>query len=254
MKNLILIALIAGAAAGGAVSLGTALVGGTDAPPARTASTVAPATTTDTSALTQRLAALEERINTLEIRPAALPNAPRTAMNGEAALELEEVRGELAQLRDLTRVLQRPPSDEVPFELHVQVESALDSIREQEERERQERREQAFNERLEQRLAEIKSELGLSGYQVDELRRIELETRAKRDALMRTARDSGDWGNLRETIRGQRDEQAQALTNLFGADLYGRYDELVGRGGLTGGRGDFGGGRGGGGGNGRRGN
>lgn len=214
----------------------------------RTASVDTAATgATDLTPIFDRLDEMEQRFENLSMQPATVAET-RSSVNGADALALAALRDEIEELKSANRLVAQATEKGVDMSFANQVEAVMELKEERERTERRERREQAMNERMEERLAMVKKELNLSGYQVDELRRIETESRTKRDELMTAARENDDWGNMRETMRTLRDEQETSLVDLFGQELYDQYDELVGRGGLTGGdRGGRGAQRGGGG-------
>ena len=150
---------------------------------------------------------------------------------------------ETEQVRELVTALAEPGAP-VPVNLQDSVSRALEDIREQEERERDEQRQQRAAERLEERLVRLQEDLGLEGYQVDELRVIFDDESTRRDALMQEVRDSGDWGGMRDTMTALREETQEALGLVLSAEQLEQYNESNSRGFGRGG-GFGGGGRGG---------
>jgi len=142
------------------------------------------------------------------------------------------------------------PSADSPDGLQTLVVDALDSIREEEERERERLREEAWESGLEARLAELTTELGLAPYQVDEMRVVFTSERTRRDELFTRARESGEWWSVRDSMRELRGETMDELANVLSADQLEKYQESGGGfgrgpGGPGGGPGGFGSRRGG---------
>lgn len=124
----------------------------------------------------------------------------------------------------------------------VLVASALDEIREQEDQERQAREHEQMLERTELRLTDLTEELGLTPYQVKELRPLLVAQEEKRMELFTAMREgTGDFSNVREQMRTIRDEHIQAVSVVLAPEQLEKYEDQGFRGGPGFGRGDFGG-------------
>ena len=158
---------------------------------------------------------------------------------------------EVEELKQLASVASNGDLGAVSGEYNA-VRSTLEQIREEEERAEAEARRERSLERIEQDLERLTEDLGLVGYQTDGMRNIMTDELDKRTALMTEARESGDFGAMRDGARDIRTEAQGQIEELLGSDLYAEYSESNnnGRGGGFGGGGG-GGGFGGGGGGGR---
>jgi hypothetical protein len=177
------------------------------------------------------------RIAALETRPA--PAAAMRAPVGDDGFQ-DEVRNWMASFED--------ESGQVPEAFVASVGDALDQIRDQEREERSQQMADAQAERLEERLGELKEKLGLSQYQVDEMRTVLTEQNLKRAELFAGGWENIDRGSMRETMQTMREETDTALATILTPDQLEGYEqsERENRGGFGG----FGGGRRGGGGGG----
>lgn len=151
------------------------------------------------------------------------------------------------------------------------VGQALDTIRAQEDAEREQKRKELQAQRIEDRVAKLQQELGLNSRQASDLRTALITADDKREALFASMRDMppggpGDGRDMREGFRAIREETHTALQATLTPEQFEAYkaseDSEFGRRGFDfgGGRppdggmpGGGGGNRGGGGGDGRRG-
>jgi len=174
------------------------------------------------------------RLDAVESRPR--PVAARTPVPAESPEALDEVRDMVAAIKD--------PSPATAPGLETYVLDVLDQKEAQEEAARLQRRETARQERLRQRVDDLTQELGLSGYQSQEMLTILTDESTRRDTIFTEMRESGDWDRraIREKMGGIRDETNTALGDVLTPDQLDRYHQLE--------RGDFGGGGGRGGGDG----
>jgi len=215
----------------------------------------------DSGPLAQRLAELEHQNDDLLLRIAALENRPA----GEALARSPVEDGETAALRansaELESLLTSFQGDApVSDAFLARVGEAIEHIEAEEERQRTEEREQQAAERMEERLSELRVELGLSQYQVDEMRKVLSSAETQRTELWAAMRDGGgDRGSVRDQMREIRETSNSALSEVLDQDQYERYQETdrdrfggFGRGGGDRGGGGGGGDRGGGGGGGGR--
>lgn len=231
----------------GAVGAGSAIAVNALSPAPKTATTraIQPGVTAS-SELVEQVAALRKQNEELTTRILELEmtaSTPRAQSREALAVgphpELEELKDELSALM----ASMQDGSDNVTPAFTASVTAALEDIREKEEAERDARRAERRAERLDERLADISEKLGLTPTQTDDLREHYNVFEEKRNALMDEARDSGDWGNMREVFRGLRDESNTALQAILTPSQYDQYQEENMGGGR---RGGFGGGPGGG--------
>lgn len=123
------------------------------------------------------------------------------------------------------------------------VSDALQAIRDQEDLDRDEARELRREERLEERLAAVATELSLDTYQQQQLGDAARLSMEAMDTTMNEARESGDWGSMRDVMETSR-TSFEAATSLFlNMDQQASFTEMGGLRTLGG----FGGGPGGGG-------
>ncbi|MEM1449871.1 MAG: hypothetical protein AAF957_01590 [Planctomycetota bacterium] len=254
----LVIAASLGAGAAGAVAT-TILV----APPqpAETADTTARADSELLAAIDGLRAenrALVERIDALELSSELAPVAVggRTAATTERS-DIEDVVKEVLGSLDGTGTAAPTPA------MQTAIESVLDMREERERLERDQKRAEAQERRMEDRLAKLQTELGLDQNQVNSMRTIFQDEDIRRDELrtkMREARDSGnmDFGDVRQMWTDSRDATNQSIQGVLTPSQYEQYQETQQndrwgrRGGGDAGR-DGGGNNGGGGGGGGRG-
>lgn len=154
--------------------------------------------------LSQRIAELEDLGQ--ELAQTRVPARDAS----EVTVDVETVD----QLRRLTAALEDPGTP-LPESLVAGVSTALQHIREDEERAREEVRRAAQADRLDERIAALTERLGLTLVQADQMR-THLESMSDwRNELMREARDSGDFGSIRDQMRGLRDEAEAALGQIL---------------------------------------
>ena len=240
MKSLPLVVMLVGLGSGavGAVA-GVLLLDTTRPEPG--AVVAGPARVATPSADGAGLAALRERLDALDVRLASLEARPVATSSRApvAALSAEDEAFE-EQLRELAGALP---------EIHATVSKALLDIREAEEREREEARRMRELERVEERVAELTTQLGLGTGQARELRDVLIDTELRRGELRDELRaGGGGWGEARTQFETLRDESDARLKSVLTADQYAQYQEddrsrFRGFGGGPGGPGGDGGGR-----------
>ena len=169
------------------------------------------------------------RIAALESRPAPVASVRAPIADDGSA---DDLRSGPASFED--------PSGEVPQAFVASVGDALDQIRDQEREERRTTMAEAQAERLEERLTELQAELGLSAYQVDELRPVLTAQNEKRAEFFSAGWENIDRGSIRETMQAIREETDQALGTILTPEQLEGYGQSERRD-----RGGFGGGRGG---------
>jgi len=121
------------------------------------------------------------------------------------------------------------------------VANSLESIRAQEEVERQIERDQRDQQRMQARIDNLTERLGLYPDQATAVLDLYTEMDVKRDELRDQMRNgAGDFASLRDTMRGLQDETDAAMQGILTPEQYTTYDEE--NLGSFGGRGGFGGG------------
>ncbi|HED64085.1 MAG TPA: hypothetical protein ENJ09_00890 [Planctomycetes bacterium] len=200
----------------------------------------------DAEELVRRVAALEReneelrlRLSTLESRP-----APRASEREPLASSIEPVSASTrtALETELRSTAEGQALDPEVFQ--ARVDEALQRIREREEEQRIQEREQARAERIENRLAQLEEDLGLSPYQVDEMRTFLTDQEKRRAELWQSLGDgTGDRTTIREGMRALREESDATLTTILDPGQLEAYREqssgfrFGGRGGGSRGRG-----------------
>jgi prefoldin subunit 5 len=163
----------------------------------------------ENTALSQRLAALEARL-----------------------AELQSTRTPVATARDESHA--EPLVDDAPdAALHpgatldvspafvASVGKALDAIKAKEESERETKRKELQAQRIEERVAKLQQELGLSNHQATDLRTALIAQDDKREALFNSMRDGvGDPRDLRESFRTIREETNTTLQTVLTTDQF----------------------------------
>jgi hypothetical protein len=161
----------------------------------------------ENSALAERIAALEARLAEV-----ASTRTPLAAEPGPVASD-GELSGSIAELAAAQGVAVTP-------EFVASVGQALETIRAREEAEREQRRKELQAQRIEDRLAKLQQELGLSNRQVSDMRTVLAAQDDKRETLFASMRDSmgdprGDPGQAREGFRAIRDETIASLQTIL---------------------------------------
>jgi len=250
MKNPFLPCVLAAAAVGGGVAFLVDAFSPRPIPQSR-AETGDPAGETGTGsidALLARIDVLQRTNEELMLRMAALESRPASvapARTPVAEAPVEVLPADERALREL--IANFSPQGNVTDAFIDRVGQAMSVIEEEQQRQRDEERRLEREARLEDRLSELRVDLGLSQYQVDEMRTVLSTSEAKRSEMWAGARDgAGDREGMREAMREIRDASDAALKKILDPDQYARYQESQGDRGGFGGR-DFGGGFGGGG-------
>ncbi len=219
------------AAAAGSVGAAVTTLALCDAPAQAPAASIAPTGAGD-AALRAQLDELRTENRDLVFRVTALETRPAPSESREAvAAPVEVARASAAATEPLTAAAV-PPT-----QLHGAVEDALRTIREQEDRDRDERRRQAELERLDRRLEDLAEQLGLAPYQTNDMRTILLAEDEQRDAMFAQARESGDFFDVRDTMRELRDQTQAKVAEVLTPAQYEKYQELDRGWGFGGGRG-----------------
>ncbi len=242
MKTQVVISILAGAAAGFVAAFVPSLLSPAPARGER-ASEIVPSSpagqTYDDRRLLGDVDDLRMLGEDLNLRLRALEESLALADTGRSAVAPQAVDSSSYgdDLNALAAALREGRTTE---NFQVLVASALDEIREQEENERNLKEHEQMLERLETRLVDLTEELGLTPYQVKEMRPLLLAQEEKRMELFNAMREgAGDFRNVREEMRTIRDEHVQAVANVLTPEQLEGYEDQGFRGF---GRGDFGGG------------
>ena len=252
MKNAILISVLAGALAGS----GGAMLTQSLSPSTTVASAQEPAglfpdqPSGANEALIEQVAELKRANDELRLRLASLEerasNTGRTAVAGEDSEELAELQ---AQVLELAAALKNPMSAQSTG-LRNAVAVALEQIEAQDEAERQREREEREARRMDERMVEYTKKLGLDQIQAKSMRKVLVESEAKRNEMFTSMREGNmDRGDIRTVFNEQREATNIALQNILTPlqmEDYGEMDQGGFRGmrGMGGGGGGRGGGRG----------
>lgn len=196
---------------------------------------------------------LKQRMDLLENRP-VVSDTPARVNADETKAGTEDLAPEL---QDLVASL-RSKDQRLPDTMVEEISQVIADIKAKEDAQRKEDQKKRDAERLEERLTEMAKELGLSPFQVNEMRKVLTDLEAKRDAMRDAMRDgpNGDWEKMRTAMEQLRTDTKTELSRFLNGDQLQKYDdEYANRGfGGRGNRGPGGGGNGGGGGRGPGGN
>lgn len=185
---------------------------------------------------------LQDQIDRLEVMP-SVAEPVRAVVDAESP-PTEEQQKIAAMLRELQ---QAKGGASLPENFTMQVGAALEQIRAQEDKEREEQRQKARDERFERQLTELAQKLGMDAYQTNEMRTALNAQTTKFEDARELIRDTGDWTMMRESMQTIRDETNAALAQFLTPSQLTQFQESEGgRGGIMGG--GMRGGRGGGGG------
>lgn len=187
------------------------------------------------------MASMGERITSLEMKPVA--GIARESASPEALSRDEDFE---ADLRKLVASMGNPEALP-PAGFVDSVSMALETIREREQAAEDAQRAEREAQRLEERLDEMQEKLGLDPNQKNGMRKIMQDESALRSELFLNARESGDFGKIREDMRTLRDQTKTSLSTLLSPDQMEQYESMNdgrgnrGFGGFTGGGGGRGG-------------
>ncbi|MFT4537573.1 MAG: hypothetical protein ACI841_003601 [Planctomycetota bacterium] len=238
-----LIGIVGGALAGGLCAGALTMF----ASPAATLPTEAPLTTSSVTldSLGKQLRELRDsnqalmaRLEMLEIAPVATSNERISASQPEVAGRNDAFEQKLQQL---VASMDSPGAAASPVILGA-VTNALQTIREQEERDEQRQRDERTAEEMEKRITDLTEKLGLDKNQSDQMRTLLTSESIARSDLFTKARESGDFGSVRDGMRELRETTQTELGTFLSPTQMEQYESS----GRDSGRGGFG--RGGGGG------
>ena len=162
-------------------------------------------------------ARLAERLDLLEQPLVALSRGERAEVRSPEDVQFE------ADLREL--VTAQREGRPIP-NLQTSVRAAVETIRAEDEQERQERRRLQQEQRLDENIARLTQKLGLDGYQATQLRGVLTNEALKRDEMMAAVRESGDFrGGMRQAWGTLREETQTALAQFLTPSQIEQYNE-----------------------------
>lgn len=181
---------------------------------------------------------LIHRLDLLENRPVVSDTSTRVDADESKAGLSDELAPEL---RDLVASL-RSQDRGLPENMVSEIEQVISDIEAKKEAQRREDQKKREAERLEERLTEMAKELGLSPFQVTEMRKTLTSLEEKRDAMRDQMRDgpNGDWEKMRASFDQLRAETRTELSRFLNGDQLQKYEDNYANRGF-GGRGGFGG-------------
>jgi hypothetical protein len=176
--------------------------------------------------------ALAARVERLEVArpspvaPLAAGGSSRSAIDTVTAADLEALRDELAALKSSAR----GAAGGSAFE--QQVLGVLEAQERREEEERAAARREAALTRIEERVAELAGELGLSSFQSGEMLSILTDEDERREAFFGQLREGGgfDRSAIRNGMEELRDTTLAAVKGVLSGEQYERYLESSGGG------------------------
>lgn len=124
----------------------------------------------------------------------------------------------------------------------ARVDQAMATIKAREDAEREVKRKELQAQRIEQRIADLQTKLGLNSRQASDLRTVLIDEDDRREKLFASVRDSQEPRDMREGFRTIRDETYAALERVLTPEQFEGYKQSEER---EWGRGPGGGGRGG---------
>jgi len=196
--------------------------------------------------MVEELRTLDERLTAMEL-VASTSTGPRQPVAKEAPLE------DSAVLENLAAALESGQAGS-SNELQNLVLDVIASKEEADRLEREQKRLQATQDRVNERVERYRDELGLDGRQANDMARVLVNEELRRDELFGKMREGGGMGrdSIRESMMEIRDVSREELSRILSPEQYDGYVEMTDwrrggrdRGPDPGGRG--GGGRGGGG-------
>ena len=172
------------------------------------------------------LARIAARIEALESRPvltqstAVQPGSGRTLLEADTQ-PLEET------LRELAAALENPGQPPSP-QLENLIVGVVEGREQRAEAERLEERRQAIEDRINERMLELRHELGLDERQAEEMRGLIVASQEKREALFDRMREGPvpDRRNMRDEMRTIRDEFNSEVQLVLAPAQYDRFLEL----------------------------
>lgn len=165
----------------------------------------------ENGALKAQLAALEARVNELTSSRTPLESRP---LPTESVASTRIIEGDAFP----AAAIQVTPA------FVDSVGQALDTIRAREDAEREAKRKEIQAQRIEDRVAKLQQELGLTNRQSSDLRTALIAQDDKREALFTSMRDgNGDPGSMRDSFRALRDETYATLQGFLTPEQFSAY-------------------------------
>ncbi|MCB9898154.1 MAG: hypothetical protein H6825_09140 [Planctomycetes bacterium] len=188
---------------------------------------------------------LKRRLDDIEQMVWRMPASPGGEGGGEPRPLVDEQMLELQQRVDaLTSALNDASVESGGGPFLDTVASALETIRQREDEQREADRKALMEQRLDERLGELATEIGLDTWQQNEMKTLFTDTGARRDEIFAKARESGDFGGMRDAMQAIDAERGSKLASIMTPSQLEKYNEMGGieRGFFGGpGRGGFGG-------------
>lgn len=167
----------------------------------------------ENSALKARLGALEARLN--ELSSSRTPVESRSVEAAQVAGSRVVEGDELA-----SQAIQVTPA------FVDSVGQALDTIRAREDAEREARRKEIQAQRIEDRVAKLQQELGLTNRQSSDLRTALIQQDDKREALFTSMREgTGDPNTMRDSFRSMRDETYATIQGFLTPEQFAAFQK-----------------------------
>ena len=234
MSQTLIPAAVAGAAASALCFGFLSLMTSGSTPVANSGSEVAavgPAPASAGTDLSERLIALDTENSMLSARVSELENL---IAGGGGALTGRQVVGEEAvaalapeELSILKQLAAATPSGDgtVPPALYVSVAQVVSDLEDQEREERDARRRELELERYEERLVEMRAELGLDDSQADSMLGYYMQRVDSREQILNEARESGDFAGIRDGMRESQDLYDTAIEGVLSPSQFATYQE-----------------------------
>lgn len=179
------------------------------------------------SALAETSGEILQRLRDLEQRQVALElNPPTKASLREPVVE-EIAAAELGSLKDLAAALDAVDGTP-PAQLQSLVLDVLASKEAQDRAQRDQRRLEATQDRVNERVTQLREELGLNSRQANDMGRVLLNEQVRRDEFFGKMREGfvGDRESIRDEMHTIRGDARTELEKILAPDQYDRYVEL----------------------------
>lgn len=164
---------------------------------------------------------LLDRLRALEERPAALGSGRLPAGEPES-LSYEQLEREVASLR---AALVDPGPGQVPPAIRSTVKAAIADLKQEELRQEELEREARRIERIDQRMSELSTTLGLDAQQSRRMRDVLIDESRRREEMMRGMRDQPDWAVARDQVQALRQDVERSLTQILTPAQFQQYQE-----------------------------
>ena len=176
----------------------------------------------DAGVLKRRLDDLEQMVWRLPAASAAEASGDPRPLVDEDVLELRQ------QVEALTAALNSASVESGGGPFLDTVASALQTLRDQEEKQRDEERRAMMEQRLDERLAELATEIGLDTWQQGEMKTLFANSGEERGKIFEKARESGDFGSIRDAMAALEVNTNGKLASIMTPSQLEKYNELGG--------------------------